>query len=160
MCCMVCTRASNCYRLNLKYIILCANHNLMNLEILPVKNSICTDTCLCKCGDTCAWLPGRYGAGLIAAKVIGQVPVLLFVSWVHCDLPKECQAQEVLTESWVLLWSNLGFVDWLGLSSGNHLGEKQFSHILWEKKKNEYLCTFQDAPISWLQSCCLGKMAS
>lgn len=86
-------------RLNLKYIILCANHNLMNLEILTVKNSICTDTCLCKCGDTCAWLPGRYGEGLMAAKVIGQVPVLLFVSWVHCDLPKECQAQEVLTES-------------------------------------------------------------
>lgn len=60
MFCMVCTHASNCYHLNLKYRILCANHNLMNLETLTVKYmyvtyiyNICTDTCLCKCGYIC-----------------------------------------------------------------------------------------------------------
>lgn len=42
--------ASDWCHLPLKYIILCANHNLMNLETLPVK---VTYTCLCACGHVC-----------------------------------------------------------------------------------------------------------
>lgn len=44
-------------------------------------------------------LPGLYEEGLCATEVMGQVLILLPVSWAHHKLPKECHTQVVLTES-------------------------------------------------------------